>query len=91
MNTGITNLSVSSIVVFGDNLYAATSGGGVFLSNDNGQNWKTMNTGITDLTATALITMGSNLYCSTLEDGVFLSKDNGNNWQRTRRNLCIQR
>jgi hypothetical protein len=47
VNNGLTNLSVQSFAVSGTNIFAGTTptGGGVFLSTDNGNNWYEKNEG----------------------------------------------
>ena len=75
---------VNSIVVIGDNIFAGTSGGGVFRSTDNGTSWTAVNSGlpitsdypfiVSDFTAS-----GDNIFAAT-EKGVFRSTDNGTSW-----------
>ena len=71
----------------GNNIFAGTRGGGIYLSSDNGANWAAVNNGlpvnsqppgpasyIKDITIN-----GNNIFAAT-NGGVFLSTDNGNNW-----------
>ena len=79
VNSGLTNLSVPSLVFIGTNLFAGTNGGGVFLSTDNGTSWTAVNSGLTHTDATSLAVIGTNLFAGT-GGGVFLSTNNGTSW-----------
>ena len=46
VNEGLTNLSIRAIVMAGEALFAATLGGGVFLSTNNGDSWIPINNGL---------------------------------------------
>jgi ligand-binding sensor domain-containing protein len=70
VNTGLTNLNVWSLASNGNNIYAATIGGGIFLSNDLGGNWKAVNEGLTNKNVFSLIVAGNYLYAAT-DRGVF--------------------
>lgn len=86
-NNGLTDLHVKDIVFDADanKIYTATSGGGIFVSTDNGDTWNTANNGIT----------GMSLYVNKLfyksypvityllaatYTGVFVSNDHGSSW-----------
>jgi len=73
---------VNGIVVnHNGQIFAATRGGGVFRSIDNGDNWVAVNNGLTNLEVFALaINAEGHLFAGTLGDGVFRSTDNGKNW-----------
>ncbi|MES2140781.1 MAG: T9SS type A sorting domain-containing protein [Bacteroidota bacterium] len=66
----------------GSNIYAATFGGGVFLTTDNGTSWINKNNGLTntDVQALAVTNAGATIFAGTYGGGVFLSTDNGDNW-----------
>lgn len=66
----------------GSNIFAATFGGGVFLTNDNGTNWNNINNGLTntDVQALAVTNAGATVFAGTYGGGVFLSTDAGANW-----------
>ena len=59
----------------GSNIYAGT-GGGVYLSTDNGISWSNMGAGGTNCVATN----GTNIFAGTYSQGVFLSSNNGASW-----------
>ena len=71
--TSITKID-SSIFVTADSV------DGIFLSTDNGLNWKVANTGLTNKHVRTFVFMGTNLFVGTLGGGIFLSTNNGNNW-----------
>ncbi|MGD0342800.1 MAG: T9SS type A sorting domain-containing protein [Bacteroidales bacterium] len=76
MSTGLTAISVSSLVVSGTNIFAGTDNG-VFLSTNDGTSWTS--TGIKNRFVTALNASGTNLFAAN-NYRVFLSTDNGTNW-----------
>lgn len=71
-----------SILFKGTDVYAASSGGGVFRSSDNGLTWKPMNNGITNFTVGALALNGNIIFAGTDGGGIFLSSDNGVTWTK---------
>ncbi len=78
-NSGLTNLSVSSLITIGSNLYAGTVGG-VFYSSDNGSSWTPLNKGLTTLEVGSMTAVGTKLFAGTIGGGVFISTDYGSNW-----------
>ena len=80
INSGLTNLSIQTLIVSGANLYAGTLGGGVYLSVNNGTNWTAVNSGLTDLHVTGLALGGTYLYAATSSSGVFQSPANVIQW-----------
>ena len=85
INSGLTNLSVASVVAAGTNLLAGTSGGGVFVATDSSINWNTSNTGMAAFQVLSIAvsrngTGGTNIFAGTQNSGVFLSTDNGSTW-----------
>jgi hypothetical protein len=78
--------SVNFLAVSGANLFAGT-GGGVFLSTNNGTSWSIASSGMpTDGSVSALAVSpvsggsGSNLIAATYGRGIFLSTNNGASW-----------
>lgn len=64
-------------------IYAATYGGGVFISTNRGLGWATSNTGLGSLNVTQLAidaTAPSTIYAATQTAGVFKSVDGGGMW-----------
>jgi len=66
-----------SIFASYSNIFAGTSGGGVYVSGDNGAHWTAMNNGIKNSSVEAFAVAGSALYASTFGAGVFQSSDDG--------------
>ena len=73
---------VTSLAVSGTNLFAGT-GGGVFLSTNNGTSWKQVNNGLMDTNILSLAVSGTNLFAGTYGSGVFLSTNNGASWTQS--------
>jgi hypothetical protein len=65
--------------VNGSNLFAET-GGGVFLSTNNGTSWTAVNNGLTNPSVLSFAVNDSNLFAGTFGGGVFLSTTNGTGW-----------
>jgi photosystem II stability/assembly factor-like uncharacterized protein len=78
-NNGLYGGAVNELVANGSNLYAGT-GGGVFLSTNNGASWTPMSSGLINPYVNALAVSGGNLYAGTSGGGVFLSTNNGGSW-----------
>ena len=71
---------VYAIAVSGGNILAGAGAGGVFLSTDNGTNWKAVDSGLPANTGVnCLAASGSNIFAGTA-GGIFLSTDNGTSW-----------
>ncbi len=77
---GMAGLPASALTVNGNNLWAGTFGGGVFLSTDGGQSWTARNAGLHGLKVYALLSQGTGLYVAT-DDGLYRSVNQGQNWQ----------
>jgi ligand-binding sensor domain-containing protein len=77
------NLSVTALVMKDSNtLFAATDGGGVFISNDQGAHWQVcpnVNAGLTNLNLRTLMLVGGTLYAGATS-GIFKSTDQCTNW-----------
>jgi hypothetical protein len=89
IDSGLTHKKVNALAVtaasdsLGDsNLFAATEGGGVFLSTNNGTSWSPVNSGLTDTSIFALAVSGSNLFAGTYLGHVFLTTNNGTSWTK---------
>lgn len=81
---------INCFVVSGNNIFAGTDGGGVFLSTDNGSNWSAVNDGLTSQDVWSLAVSGTNIFAGTHNGGVFLSTDNGSNWSAVNNGLTSQ-
>src|SRR6267143_1930864 len=70
---------VSSFVVSGNNLFAGTIGGGVFLSANNGTSWTAVNSGLTSTSVHSMAVSGTSIFAGT-PNGVFRSTNSGTTW-----------
>ncbi|MAN23363.1 MAG: hypothetical protein CME10_03775, partial [Gemmatimonadetes bacterium] len=82
--TGLSVRSISMGTGAGSGMIvASTFGKGVFVSNDNGDNWQNQNKGLTDLNV-RVVAIDSEipglLYAGTSSEGFFRSKDSGRTW-----------
>jgi uncharacterized protein (TIGR03437 family) len=71
--------TVNSLIAFPDGGVMAGTGGGVYYTMDNGENWQARNTGLTNLNINALLLVGAVVYAGTL-GGVFRSDNRGITW-----------
>lgn len=71
INNGLTNLHVPYLCFGGSNLFAATWGGGVFLTQNQGTNWSAYNEGFTNLYIRTLIVSGTNIFAGTNDGGIW--------------------
>jgi photosystem II stability/assembly factor-like uncharacterized protein len=74
----ITNYSVYTLVLRGENILAGTSGG-IFLSTNDGSNWAPINNGLTNILVRSIVFSGDNIFAGT-GNGVFQSTNNGSEW-----------
>jgi hypothetical protein len=72
--------TVFSLAVSGTNLFAGTSGAGVFLSTNNGTSWTAATTGLGNTAVPSLAVSGTNLFSGTQGHGIFFSTNNGTSW-----------
>ena len=81
VNTGLENSTVRSLAInAGGHIFAASDGGGVFRSTDNGDHWT--QTGLTNTYVLSLaINSSGHIFAGTF-GGLFRSTDNGDNWTR---------
>ncbi len=80
VNSGLTNLSVTSLAGSDTNLFAGTWMGGVFLSTNNGSLWIEVNGGLTNPIILSLAANPLNVFAGTYGGGIFVSSNNGTEW-----------
>lgn len=80
VNSELTRTTIRRFAINLPYLFAATWGGGVFRSTDNGTSWTPVNSGLTNTTVLSLVVNGTNLFAGTDGGGVFLSANNGTTW-----------
>jgi ligand-binding sensor domain-containing protein len=79
IDSGITNMQITSLAMNNNYLFSGTRGDGVFRSNNNGLTWTAVNAGLTNLTIQTLAAQDSNLYAGT-DSGIYFSANSGANW-----------
>ena len=67
--------NIRALAISDSNLFAGTTGGGVYLSTNNGIDWNAVNNGLPDDDVWDFAISGSNIFAGT-DYGVFLSIDN---------------
>jgi hypothetical protein len=82
VSIGLNDTMVETILADGTNLFvgteAGTEVGGIFLSTNNGLNWKPA--GLTGVSVQTLAVIGRNLFAGTFDSGVYRSTDSGSSW-----------
>jgi len=77
-------ITVYSLVIVGDSLFAGTSNG-VFLSSNDGTTWTAASVGIdsdaSSRNVQAMLFTGSNIFAGT-QNGIFFSSNRGTTWSR---------
>jgi len=69
---------------FGNLFLAGTNGQGMYLSNDNGNNWIEINNGLRNTYPISLSTNGSDIFSSLLGyNGLFKTSDYGSSWNKS--------
>ena len=82
LNAGLYGGNITSVFSFGNFLFAGTYNDGIYVSTDNGSNWKTANVGMPKFSNIVSITTdGTNLYAGSYFSGLYVSSDNGASWK----------
>ena len=76
---GLTDASVWSLTISGQNVLAGTETAGVFLSDFSGQNWKPTN--LKNARVDSMAANATSVLAGTEGDGIWLSTDSGQTWQ----------
>jgi hypothetical protein len=71
---------ITSLLLWGNSLFAGTDTGGVFVSTNNGGSWIPADSGLLSLKIRTLAANGNALYAGTYGRGIFRSTDNGHLW-----------
>jgi Secretion system C-terminal sorting domain len=79
---GLTGNLIFALGAIGSDIFAGTSGDGVYRSSNSGTNWIQTNTGLTNTAIQSLAASGADLYAGTF-NGVFRTTNNGANWINT--------
>ena len=79
-SNSVTAVSVQCIIINGSNIFAGTNAG-VFLSSDNGSNWRAVNNGLTNTAYVTAFTINSGIiFAGMYGNGIFYSSNNGGKW-----------
>lgn len=71
---------ISRIISLADTMLFCVKTDSVFLSNDHGNNWRTINNGLTDYNINSFAMNGPNLFAASGSKGIFRSSNDGANW-----------
>ncbi len=78
--SGLTNLSVRSVIQTKDKAYCGTFGGGVYYSDFGESQWHPMSAGLPDLKVRNLYLNGTALFAAIEGDGVFYFNQTSESW-----------
>ena len=82
--TSLNSYQIESLATNGTNIFAGTYNGEVFLSTNNGTDWKLANNGLPNqYSITTIAINGTNIFAGTgsySEGGIYLSTNNGETW-----------
>ncbi|MBL7974614.1 MAG: hypothetical protein JNJ85_06860, partial [Candidatus Kapabacteria bacterium] len=81
-NQGLSNLDVREIGIYKTKLFAATYGGGMYMSSDFGEHWVERNNGMIDNKLVSLSVCGDTLFSTVYRGESYLSSDGGESWNR---------
>ncbi|MGH9833143.1 MAG: Ig-like domain-containing protein, partial [Blastocatellia bacterium] len=81
-NAGLANLTIKSLAIKGDHVFAGTLGGGIFISTNNGASWSTSSQGLPADAEIRALAVSDNPIFAALSNGIYRSTDNGSNWTR---------
>jgi photosystem II stability/assembly factor-like uncharacterized protein len=79
-NTGIEGGDIRSIVYDGSKIYAGTSGGGIYVSDDLGLSWSRSINGLNYFFVSSMLIKEQYIYAGFVSLGIFASSDQGQNW-----------
>ncbi len=80
-DNGLTSLSIQEIGVNERGWFAATYGGGIFLSTDFGEHWTEQNNGIVNMKLVSVSVYGDTVFTVDYDHTSYISIDNGKNWE----------
>ena len=81
-----TGYAVNALVIAGTKIFAGTSGGGIFLSEDEGATWRSVNNGLDNFDILSMVLKGNKLFAGT-DAGIFRSVDYGVTWVPARKDI----
>jgi photosystem II stability/assembly factor-like uncharacterized protein len=83
--SGLTNSWIQALRSYDGKVYAATWGGGIFVSDDKGETWKPF--GLAGKRIRSFVKHGDRFYAGVSQDGPYVSDDNGVTWKAKNTNL----
>jgi photosystem II stability/assembly factor-like uncharacterized protein len=90
VNSGMSNIPVTTLAISGSNIFAGTRYG-VYLSADDGSSWALSNDGlpVDSTTIASIVVKGSNIFLASSPKGVYVSTNNGRNWSEVNNGLPV--
>jgi hypothetical protein len=79
---GLNTNVVTRLALSGATLIAGTDGSGVYISTDNGSQWRAATNGITDPYIRSVAVYGTAIFAGTSGGGLYISTDFGSTWMR---------
>ncbi|CAN5571595.1 hypothetical protein BH10BAC3_BH10BAC3_16840 [soil metagenome] len=70
---------IDAVIVFKDNIFIGTEGGGVFASMNQGNNWLEYNKGLSNLTIRRMVIIDDSLFIGT-NDGLYVFNEKKKEW-----------
>lgn len=86
--SGLTNLSVRSVIQSEDKAYCGTFGGGIYYCESGQAQWLSLNSGLPDLKVRSLFSTGTNLFAGIEGDGIFYLSQTPGNWTEVNQGLA---
>jgi len=88
VNTGLGNLSVSTLYYSNNKIFAGTFGSGVYISTDSGGSWSNASGGLSNFYINCFYYFGNKIYAGTSDTlgnsgGVYVTTNSGANWSFT--------
>lgn len=85
--SGLTNLSVRSVIQSDDKAYCGTFGGGIYYSDSGDSQWHSINSGLPDLKVRSLFLNGASLFAGIDGDGIFYFNQSSGIWNEVNQGL----
>ncbi|HMY76300.1 MAG TPA: hypothetical protein PLQ88_31065, partial [Blastocatellia bacterium] len=79
--SGIEGGNITTLLALGNKLLAGAYGSGVYVSTDNGQNWRFSGSGLDTTQVEKLVSANGKVYAAT-RSGIYVSSDEGQTWAR---------
>ncbi|HSY62768.1 MAG TPA: hypothetical protein VK796_12880, partial [Cytophaga sp.] len=80
INTGLTNLHITSLVAVNTTTLMAGTTNGLFLTTNSGTSWVAVNGTLEHLSITAIKKAGARIFITAVDGGVYATDNNGTSW-----------